>query len=276
MLTTRQSGAVKRNEKVMDVRDPPAANAAFYTEHARPGSVLLMGGNNVVHFRLRVAQSHLRRDLLPSFWSLAGLVVSKTAFLTVPIGSPLQPDSVPQTNAIQECAIADFDDPKRFPNIALLSFADRAGVIVDNARRLRGQRGAIDLPHLLVPWLAFAWGVGTSGNPLLQNLGMPAAGMIETAFGMAGIELTPGVASATSCPEAIWQSALWWHEYYERTASVQMTGAAAGDTGTDAMAKRPEGRYVTRQPAAAVTTEEGAPKPAPPAARATASRRRKR
>jgi hypothetical protein len=276
MLTTRQSSAVLRNENIVDEREPPAANGPFYSQYARAGSVLLLGGNNLLHFRLRVAQSHLRRDLLPSFWSLAGLVVSKTTFLTVPIGSPLQPESVPQTNAIHECAIADFDDPKRFPNIAILSFADRAGAIVDNARRLRGQRGAIDLPHLLVPWLAFAWGVGTAGNPLLQNLGMPSAGLIETAFGMAGIELTPGVSSATSCPEAIWQSALWWHDYYEKTASAQAASAtAAPDTDNEAIAKRPEGRYVTRQPAAAVTTEEGAPRPAAPATRAPARRRKR-
>src|SRR5262245_39193916 len=32
-------------------------------------SLLLIGGTNLTHFRLRIAQSHARRDLLPSFWS---------------------------------------------------------------------------------------------------------------------------------------------------------------------------------------------------------------
>jgi hypothetical protein len=168
---------------------------------------------------------------------------------------------VPERNAIDECAIADFDDPTRFPNVAVISFADRADLIVANARRLQFQRGAIDLPTLLVPWLAFVWGAGTSGNPLFQNVGMPASGMIETAFGMSGIELTPGIASAGSCPEAIWQSAIWWHDYYEKTATATPGGkgeySARAD---DVAAKAPEGRYVTRQRAAAVIERDGGPR----------------
>jgi hypothetical protein len=261
---------------VAEALDPPASNAAFYREHARPGSVILIGGANVLHFRLRVAQSHLRHDLLPSFWSLAGLVVSKTAFLSVPVGSPLNPDTVPERNAIDECAMADFDDPVRFPNVAVISFADRADPIVANARRLQFQRGAIDLPTLLVPWLAFVWGAGTSGNPLFQNIGMPASAMIETAFGMSGIELTPGIAAAGSCPEAIWQSAIWWHEYYEKTATA--TASITGEyskRADDVAAKAPEGRYVTRQPAAAVIERDSAPKK-PLTRRSGPARRRQR
>ena len=272
MITTRQSGAKRRNARVK-AADGPASNAAFYAREAQPGAVVLFGGSNVLDFRLRVAQSHLRHDLLPSFWSLAGLVVSKTAFLSVPIGSPLNPDTVPERNGVEECRIADFDDPKRFPNIAVISFAESAGAIVENARRLRYQRGAIDLPHLLVPWLAFVWGVGTQGNPLLQNIGMPASALVETAFGISAIELTPGITAAASCPEAIWQSAIWWHDYYSKTADAQ-TGAAsvaAGATG-EVIAKAPEGRYITRQRAAAVIDPGDVPRRRP--APGTSSRKR--
>lgn len=260
MITTRQSGAKRRNARVK-AADGPASNAAFYAREAQPGAVVLFGGSNVLDFRLRVAQSHLRHDLLPSFWSLAGLVVSKTTFLSVPIGSPLNPDTVPERNGVEECRIADFDDPKRFPNIAVISFAESANAIVENARRLRYQRGAIDLPHLLVPWLAFVWGVGTQGNPLLQNIGMPASALVETAFGIAAIELTPGITAAASCPEAIWQSAIWWHDYYSKTADARteaasMTAGAAGEV----IAKAPEGRYITRQRAAAVIDPGDAPR----------------
>lgn len=260
MITTRQSGAKRRNAKVRKA-DGSASNVSFYNQEAQPGSVVLIGGSAVLDFRLRVAQSHLRHDLLPSFWSLAGLAVSKTTFLSVPVGSPLTPETVPERNGIEECRIADFDDPVRFPNLAVISFADAAQAVVENAGRLRYQRGAIDLPHLLVPWLAFVWGVGAQGNPLLQEIGMPGSALVETAFGIAAIELTPGITAAASCPEAIWQSAIWWHDYYSKTAEAR-TGAlttAAPPTG-DVIAKAPEGRYITRQRAAAVFDPGDAPR----------------
>lgn len=46
------------------------------------GSVILVGGANLSHFRMRVAQSYARRDLLPSFWSHAAILVKKTIRLT--------------------------------------------------------------------------------------------------------------------------------------------------------------------------------------------------
>jgi hypothetical protein len=275
MITTRHSGARQRNHKVAEVTDSGISNGSLYHSTARPGSVVLLGGSSVVHFRLRVAQAHLRYDLLPSFWSVAGLVTSKDAFLSVPIGLPMHPDTVPARNAIEECAISDFDNAVRFPNIAVISFADRSDVLVEFARRLRYQRAAIDLPQQLVQWLAFVWGVGATGNPLLQNVGMPSSGLIETSFGMAGVELTPGVASATSCPEAIWQSAIWWHDYYQKTgAAYAPSESRAGGTGMKT--RVPEGRYVTRQRAAAVVEEPQPSKPTPTARHSSRARRRVR
>ncbi len=267
MITTRHSGARRRNSQIRDATDSRMSNRALYRSMAKPGSVLLLGGSSVVHFRLRVAQAHLRYDLLPSFWSLAGLVESEDTFLSVPIGLPMHPDTVPARNAIEECAIADFDDPQRYPNIAVLSFADQSGALVDFAQRLRYQRAAIDLPQQLVQWLAYVWAVGATGNPLLQNVGMPASSLIETVFAMAGVELTPGVASATSCPEAIWQSALWWHSYYEKTGAFTVAGQKSSAASTELTARVPTGRYITRQMAAAVVEEQELRKRASPARR---------
>jgi hypothetical protein len=272
MITTRQSGARQRNASLTEIRGRQPSNVAWLARRARPGSVVLLGGSGLIDFRLRVAQSHLRSDLLPSFWSSAGIIVSPTILLTVPIDARLDPEMVPSHNAIHECAIADFDDPARYPNIAVVQFADRGDAIVAYARRLESQRSAIDLVQMLVPWLSFVWGAGTTGNPLQQNIGVPSAGMVETAFGIAGIELTPGVSSAASCPEAIWQSALWWHDFYRQTADAMPAGthstaAAAAPAGGIV----PTGAYMVRQPAAAVvesTAERG------PAARTTARGRR--
>jgi hypothetical protein len=187
----------------------------------------------------------------------------------------LHPDTVPARNAIEECRIADFGDPQRYPNVAIISFADRSGLLVEHTNRLRYQRAAIDLPQQLVQWLAFVWGAGATGNPLLQNAGMPGSSLIETAFGMAGVELTPGVASATSCPEAIWQSAIWWHDYYEKTGRFTSAAQKRRHTAESAelTARVPEGRYITRQKAAAVVDE---PQPEEPTRTTARSGRRTR
>jgi hypothetical protein len=256
MISTRQSGAVERNPRI-EAREHPGSNrqwlANLWQHGAAVGAVVLLGGTNVVDFRLRVAQAQVRHDLLPSFWSHAGLVVSADAFLTVALDDVLRPTRVPSTNAIVECAFADCDDPVAYPNIAVIDFATAAGEVVTYARRLQRQRGAVDLPRLAVEWLSFVWGVG--GNPLVHNVGVPSAAFVETAFGIAGIELTPGVASVASCPEAIWQSALWWHEYYAQTVDAFRRPAAAQTPGTsDELpgAIVPAGAYLVRQPAAAV------------------------
>jgi hypothetical protein len=34
----------------------------------RPGDVVLLGGSSLADFRIRVAQSHMRHDLTPSYW----------------------------------------------------------------------------------------------------------------------------------------------------------------------------------------------------------------
>jgi hypothetical protein len=117
--------------------------------------------------------------------------------------------------------------------------------------------------HVRAPsslWLGFIWGAGAKHNPLLEGVGLPASVLVQTAFGMSGIELTPGLTSGSSCPEAVWQSALWWHAYYEKTSDV--SGPAVATTRRDAKGAQPRlraivpiGKCVIRQSAAAVTAE---------------------
>ena len=89
-------------------------------------------------------------------------------------------------------------------------------------------RRTFELPALVLAWLGFAWGVTGQHNPLPSRRASRPRSFIETAHALAGVELTPGLASAASCPEAIWQAAKWWHEYYEeaRRRSPVALGAA--------------------------------------------------
>ena len=49
--------------------------------------------------------------------------------------------------------------------------------------------------------------------------------MVETVVGAAGYDLTPGLESGASCPEAIWQAARWWHQYYSEQQSDPIGGS---------------------------------------------------
>jgi hypothetical protein len=220
--------------------------------------LLLVGGADLVHFRLRVAQSHVRNDLAPSFWSHVAIIRDDGDGLRldeVALDPPAGFRDVPRRNGVQAGDIARYDDPERFPNIGLLRFPTDAGgrdqrqTIGEAVERVRRERGALDMPNLILPWLGFVWGAGTSGNPLLAGTGIPSAVFAEAAFAALGVELTPGLSTRSSCPEAIWQAALWWHRFYADQGAAE-TGASGGDAPLT-----PSGTYWTAQPQAALTVE---------------------
>ena len=97
----------------------------------------------------------------------------------------------------------------------------------------------------MLPWLSFIWIAGTAANPLVADIGLPSAAFIETVYGMAGIELTPGLASATSCPEAIWQAAKYWQRFYAEAAETTHEKNASQQV--------PAGYYALRQKVAAAS-----------------------
>jgi hypothetical protein len=96
---------------------------------------------------------------------------------------------------------------------------------------------------MILAWLGYIWGAGQQGNPLLNGMGVPSAAFVETAYGITGVELTPGLTSAASCPEAIWQSSKWWHLYYAEPRGIKNR--------THARSFSPTGFYAIRQPSAA-------------------------
>jgi hypothetical protein len=260
-MDIRRSSATSANQAIKKTTPKRGqGNAKWLGSRVRPGAVVLVGGASLEHFRLRVAQSHLRHDLLPSFWSLAGVAATSTSFLTVPL-TIRDASLVPVTNGVESMRFSEIDDVARYPNVAVINFAEPSAPIVENVRRLMQQRSALDLPSLMLPWLAFMWGAGNKRNPLIEGGAMPSAALVQTAFGMAGIEMTPGLSSGSTCPEAIWQSALWWHDYYQKTADVSGARVATDKTATKrAPGERPKaivpnGESCVRQKAAAVSDE---------------------
>lgn len=247
MIPNRESDATRSNEALKpEVPQEGEGNVAWWQRQGGPAGVLLLGGTSVVDFRLRVAQSGLRNDLTPSYWSSCGLLGTDGRLLTVPL-QPADVSDVPRTNAVRTIGLDELDDPVRWPNIAVLHFTTDDESVMREAGRLADRRTVIDLPELLLAWLGYAWAAANTANPLLHSKGIPSAALVAAAHALVGIEVTPGLSSAASCPEAIWQAVKWWHEYYLETE--QLGGGQPGRV-------VPTGIHGLRQRAAAIFDPE--------------------
>jgi hypothetical protein len=257
MSTMRNSSATKPNPELRDTaadqstarslaaKAPTAqttSNLQWLKATGITDGILLLGGTSLAHFRVRVAQGHLRSDLLPSYWSLVGLLVGEQ-LVSVPLDSLDETSLVPLANGVQSRPLTEYDDTTKFPNIAVLQFTLDTNPVVATVERIKRQRSIIDLPTLIISWLSFIWGAGAKVNPLTVGMGLPSAAFTETAYGMAGVELAPGLSSSASCPEAIWQSAKWWHDFYAKPEGIENADHARSIV--------PKGTYAIRQPAAA-------------------------
>jgi hypothetical protein len=258
-MKVHSSDAQKTNQKLRSAsRSRGEGNAGWLERVLRSGpdadcTIVLLGGADLSHFRLRVAQSGARRDLLPSYWSHVAIVADRRRLTLheVSLEPPGGFRDVPHRQGIQAGRFQTYDDPTLFPNVAVVHWKMKSppnGLPVARAidkviARIETDRGAVDLLVPLWTWLGFIWGVGDRDNPLPGGVGIPSAVFVESVFAMIGIELTPGLASQSSCPEAIWQSAKWWASYYDSAATL-----------TEGP---PWGSFVIDQPAAAVTEEGG-------------------
>lgn len=201
------------------------------TQDGENATCVMVGGVDPMSFRLRTAQSHARHDLMPSHWSHAMLLdrVAKNVGSTVVYEISLDPPRgfgfPPPANGVQKGRLNAYQDVERFPNIALLNIPVARRDVIEGLARFQKQRAVLDPVGLTVQWLSYLWGVSTSPNPLLQRVGIPSAAMLEVVIGAAGFDITPGLESRSSCPEAIWQAAKWWHDYYGEQNRTALSGA---------------------------------------------------
>lgn len=224
MLKLQRSPALEGNTQLKKVlRSKRQGNAAYVRAHAgtdprKTTELVLLGGTGPLDFRLRVAQSHARDDLLPSAWSHAailkpGRAASRRVLWEIPLSGAAASAYPPATNGVVESELEQYDDPAVYPNVAVLRVPVPGSTVAEVITRFEKQRTVLDALELMLAWWAFGWGVGRAGNPLLDEIGIPSAAFAEYVFSAAGYDLVPGFPSRSSCPEAIWQSARWWHDH---------------------------------------------------------------
>jgi hypothetical protein len=172
MIPMRQSGAAEKNAlftaqppeapkpsratKAMAAAAPRERNLTWLRqmrkEHGlgEAGDVVLLGGQSIMDFRLRIAQSHARHDLTPSYWSTVGIMDTRGRLVTVPLSDWPDPAAVPATNAISPVPMSTFDDVGLYPNIAVLRFPGTTGDLMKRIEDLKLQRSVADLPALVL------------------------------------------------------------------------------------------------------------------------------
>lgn len=242
MLEIRSSPATAPNPHLVSrPRSPNQTNLAWLQQALRGKTLigspllLLLGGSDPVSFRLRVAQSQVRHELTPSFWSHVVLVEAEGGELASATAWEISLDPAggfgypPKTNGVQRADLRRYDDARRYPNIAVLHVPVELAAVREALQRFMRQRVVLDAVDLVTRWLPYVWGAGRATNPLLEGQGVPSAAMVEVVMGAAGYDLTPGIASSASCPEALWQGARWWHEYQGREERTPLTGVYSAE-----------------------------------------------
>lgn len=218
--------------------------------------VLLTGGADLVGFRLRVAQSHTRSDMLPSCFDHAALVLRSAAGAFAAYHVPIRELSINFIAArngihLEKDLTALAPDWERTPNLGLLRFPKaEPKTLRRTAEELVRSRASDDFVTPLAEWLRFIWGTEGADNPVLRPVSVPSAAFVESCYASAGQDITPSAAIRIATPESIWQ-ARFWPEYSppkpEKKTEKKPT------TKTDGFAY-----YVLHQPAACVSwpTEE--------------------
>jgi hypothetical protein len=185
--------------------------------------IVLAGGKDVVSFRIRVAQSHLRGDMLPSYWSECALFKIKqgdfatASFCNLPLFQPADATYAPTRNGLIEMPFNKLPTQKDFPNLALLAIPVPQENILAAQADFKKARVSCDAVANILPWLAFVWGAGNASNPLMQQIGFPSAMMLNQIFSANGFDLAPGINASLSAPETFWSGAKHWQDYYSKT-----------------------------------------------------------
>jgi hypothetical protein len=185
--------------------------------------IVLAGGKDVASFRLRIAQAHLRGDMLPSFWSDCALLkidagdFSTASFFNLPLFQPATASYAPARNGLIEMPFNKLPTQKDFPNLALLAIPVAQALIVESLAEYKKSRVSYDAVENILPWLAFVWGAGNAVNPLMQHVGFPSAVMLNQLFSAQGFDLAPGVNVNLSAPEMFWSGVKHWQDYYSKT-----------------------------------------------------------
>lgn len=178
-------------------------NIEALRETARPGDIVLMGGNKPFQRLIQYGQKVLTEDGRPSLWSHALLVYDERLFLesTIKVHSIWRIDNGVQYN--------DFMEYKHVPRAVLIQPS-----LTDTERRAIVEKGVeIESRGVPYPVSGLFWSLlvyyvlgrfGRKKNYFNQN-GLYCSAFIQDCYETVGIDFTEEYGERNTAPEHIWQ-----------------------------------------------------------------------
>jgi len=184
----------------------------------------LVGGRDPASIAIRQAQSFLRFDRRPSYFSQVFLFTGRGEGILecrVVGADPTRPESC---GVIRDRA-RRYADPESWPNKAVVGFTflPAEGGVEPKARvkKVLGAAGAAsavrdryDLWEMIAGWQPYLFEPSRTANPLAGRLAHPGAAYVRYALGFAGIEAAPGALDQFDAPEHFWAAAYYWYRAY--------------------------------------------------------------
>ena len=225
-------GGTERIEAVrLEKKREPLDFAALITDPGNTVYVGLVGGSDPASMNVRLAQSFLRFDRRPSYFSHVFLFTGRgDAMLECRLvgADPAKPE----TQGVVRDRARRYRDEKAWPNKALIGFtfqeteggrtpAERVRRVLDAAREPKAVRERYDLWQMIATWQPYLF---EYPNPLVERSPHPGAAYVRWALGMAGIEGAPGALDEFDAPEHFWAAANYWYESYaDASVGVKVT-----------------------------------------------------
>ncbi len=186
----------------------------------------LVGGHDPASISVRWAQSFLRFDRRPSYFSNIFIFTGRgDAILECRVvgADPTRPE----TQGIMRDRARRYRDPKAWPNKALVGFrfvqtegglapAARLRTVLDAARNEKAIRERYDLWRMIASWQPYLFEPQRVSNPLVEKSAHPGAAYVRWALSMAGVEGAPGALDEFDAPEHFWAAANYWYDTYEQ------------------------------------------------------------
>lgn len=271
----RRSMAEHRNSKLGNWSKwaRTRSNTRFFTEALQAMSELgsgnglyaigLVGSCDLPGICLRQAQSVLRNDRRPSYWSHAFIItqawdgaspISQLPIAEVPFyarnGEFPEPDD---NGVIRSTRLGHYLNRTLDANVALFTVRRN----IDNSIQALSEldletiQASINDPNIdrqrfdfwqnLGVWQQYFWSGQQLPNPLLNGQPIATTSFIEMLFEQIGIDLTPAASERNSAPEHFWTSMHWWLQQ-----EVQEQRGSGGALVSGCFAIRDEGAAVLR------------------------------
>ena len=190
-------------------------------------TVGLIGSRDLPGHSLRMAQSILRWDLRPSYWSHVFVVaepvtsrtsLSKLKILEIPLFPRNGQFPKPENNGVNEGTLGQYEDKAVDANVGLVAITmsdPEVQKLLKRAQAWNADRVRYNFWDMLGAWQSYLWSQGTKTNPLREGVPIAASAYIEFIFERLGMGVTPGASSRNSAPEHLWNAARWWHKAFK-------------------------------------------------------------